>query len=234
MRTRKKYYLKTPGKILIAAAAILAVLFIFRRPLSAVKRFLFSGAEYSNADFGIADYISPNDRDGDGIDDQTDILNGARDYIATKPEYKSAYYEGGWPNDGYGVCTDVVARALLAAGYDLQALVDGDIKASPESYDSDCGDPNIDFRRVRNLLVYFKRHATELTADIDEIDQWQGGDIIIFEGHIGIISDKRNVNGVPYLIHHGGANGKGSRLRPGYEEDVLELRTDIVGHFRMG
>ena len=60
------------------------------------------------------------DRDGDGIDDQADILAGALAYVATEPQYKSKYYEGGYPDDGYGVCTDVVAQALLAAGYDLQ------------------------------------------------------------------------------------------------------------------
>ena len=34
-----------------------------------------------NEDFGIADFRSSVDRDGDGIDDQTDILQGARAYI---------------------------------------------------------------------------------------------------------------------------------------------------------
>ena len=44
--------------------------------------------KYTNKDFGIEDYISKTDKDGDGIDDQTDILENVRKYIATKPKYK--------------------------------------------------------------------------------------------------------------------------------------------------
>lgn len=48
-----------------------------------------------------------------GVDDQTDILNSTREYIATKPKYKSKYYNSGYSDDEYGVCTDVIAFALL-------------------------------------------------------------------------------------------------------------------------
>ena len=61
-------------------------------------------------------FHSETDQDKDGIDDQTDILKGALDYVATKPKYQSQYYNGGYPDDGYGVCTDVVAFAMKAAG----------------------------------------------------------------------------------------------------------------------
>lgn len=37
-------------------------------------------------------YISAVDADEDGIDDQTDILNGVKSYLDTKPKYKSKYY----------------------------------------------------------------------------------------------------------------------------------------------
>ncbi len=182
---------------------------------------------YSNSDFGIADYISTVDMDGDGIDDQTDILRNVREYIAKEPEYKSKYYATGYPDDGYGVCTDVVAQGLLHAGYDLMTLVNEDILAHPEQYDIEKPDQNIDFRRVRNLIVYFSNHATSLTTDISDIDEWQGGDIIVFKKHIGIVSDKRNKNGVPFIIHHA------NPYQVHYEEDILEHREDIVGHFRM-
>lgn len=183
--------------------------------------------KYTNADFGIETYVSAVDKDGDGIDDQTDILQNVRAYIATEPEYKSKYYAGGYPDDGYGVCTDVVAQGLLHAGYDLQKLVDEDIAAHPEMYDVDKADPNIDFRRVRNLLVYLKNHAESLTTDVAEISEWQGGDIIVFKKHIGIVSDKRNKNGVSFIIHHA------NPYQRHYEEDILENRDDIVGHFRI-
>ena len=74
------------------------------------------------------------DRDDDGVDDQSDILNGALAYVSTHPKYKSRYYKAGYPDDGYGVCTDVVAYALKNAGYDLQELVDADIREQPQDY----------------------------------------------------------------------------------------------------
>ena len=78
--------------------------------------------KYTNADFNIEAYKSNIDKDNDGIDDQTDILNNANSYIKTNPKYKSKYYNTGYPNDEYGVCTDVVAFALKDAGYDLKSV----------------------------------------------------------------------------------------------------------------
>ena len=83
--------------------------------------------KYSNSDFNINTYISSIDKDNDGIDDQTDILNSVREYIKTKPKYKSKYYSTGYPNDEYGVCSDIVAFGLKDAGYDLRELVNNDI-----------------------------------------------------------------------------------------------------------
>lgn len=88
-------------------------------------------------------------------------------------------------------------------------------------------DQNIDFRRVKNLRVYFSHSAISLTTDISAIEEWQGGDIVVFKNHIGIVSDRRNENGVPYVIHH---NDPWQRT---YEEDILEDREDIVGHYRV-
>ena len=82
----------------------------------------------------IPQFHSSVDRDDDGVDDQLDILNGALAYVSTHPKYKSRYYETGYPDDGYGVCTDVVAYALKNAGYDLQELVDADIREQPQDY----------------------------------------------------------------------------------------------------
>jgi hypothetical protein len=180
-----------------------------------------------NSDFQIATIVSSIDMDQDGIDDQTDILQGARNYISTNPVYKSKYYDTGYSNDKYGVCTDVVANAMLNAGYDLQQLVNADIISHPDDYDVEEPDINIDFRRVKNLKVYFKHTAISLTTDIYEIEEWQGGDIVIFENHIGIVSDKRNDNGIPFIIHHN------SPFQSSYEEDILEKRDDIVGHYRV-
>lgn len=183
--------------------------------------------KYTNKDFNIDTYISKIDKDNDGIDDQTDIINNTKIYIATKPKYKSKYYANGYPDDEYGVCTDVVAISLKNSGYDLMELVNNHIKENKELYDIETIDKNIDFRRVRNLDVYFKNNAISLTTDINKIEEWQGGDIIVFKKHIGIISDKRNKSGIPFVIHH--ANPYQIR----YEEDILEGRTDIIGHYRI-
>ena len=183
--------------------------------------------KYSNEYFNIQIYKSTNDQDNDGIDDQTDILQNVRTYIATNPKYKSKYYETGYPDDEYGVCTDVVAQGLLHAGYDLQELVDADINENPEMYDIEKQDKKIDFRRVRNLKVYFENHAISLTTDIHDIEEWQGGDIVVFEKHVGIVSDKRNKEGNPFVIHHA------NPMQKEYEEDILPYRNDIVGHYRV-
>lgn len=185
--------------------------------------------KYPGEHFGISPYSSRNDQDHDGVDDQTDILHSVRDYIATRPKYKSRYYTTGYPNDGYGVCTDVVAFGLLGAGYDLMELLYADVTENPERYPTvETPDKCIDFRRVRNLDVFFAHHALSLTTDIRQIDEWQGGDIVVFKGHIGIISDKRNRKGFPFVIHHAGP------YQLHYEEDILERREDIIGHYRMG
>ena len=166
--------------------------------------------KYSNSDFNITTYKSLHDEDDDGIDDQTDILNNVKAYVSSKPKYKSKYYGTGYPNDHFGVCSDVVAFGLKDAGYDIDII-----------------DKNIDFRRVQNLNIYFKYNAQSLTTDIHRIEEWRGGDIAIFENHIGIVSDHRNKNGVSFVIHHA------SPYQRYYEEDILEYRNDIVGHYRI-
>ena len=110
---------------------------------------------YGNEHFNIKTYTSSIDKDNDGIDDQTDILNNVREYIATNPKYKSKYYSSGYPDDEYGVCTDVVAWGLKGAGYDLMELVNEDIINNRNNYNIDTIDKNIDFRRVQNLKIYF-------------------------------------------------------------------------------
>ena len=154
---------------------------------------LLSHPKYTNDDFGIQTYKSINDQDHDGIDDQSDIVQNVRKYIETKPQYKSKYYQGGYPTDHYGVCSDVVAFGLLNT----------------------------------NLNVYFKRHALSLTLDIYDLDKWQGGDIVIFKKHIGIVSNYRNKKGITFVIHHAYPH------QLYYEEDILEKRNDIIGHYRI-
>lgn len=207
--------------IFIIIASIITVYFIFQTN----KR------TYTDNDFNIETIISSTDYDNDGIDDYSDILQGAKIEAEKKTKYKSAYYAGGYPPDTEGVCTDMVWRALKNAGYLLKDMVDEDIKNNVDEYPRVNGkpDPNIDFRRVPNLKVYFERNQISLTTDLSKIEEWQQGDIVVFgNSHIGIISDKRNKKGIPYLLHNAG-----QLLR---EEDVLKIYNKynpITGHYRM-
>ena len=214
----RKSAVRAVGMFLLAALAIL-ILCRYQYTSAVRPKDRFSGQ--------IPQLHSTADADGDGVDDQLDILNGALAYVSAHPKYKSHYYKTGYPDDGYGVCTDVIAYALKNAGYDLQTLVDADIREHPEEYGTAEPDANIDFRRVRNLKMFFSHTAAALTTDVSETEQWQGGDIVVFERHIGVVSDRRNKNGVPYVIHHNGP------WQTAYEQDILEKRTDIVGHYRI-
>ena len=188
---------------------------------------IYNPKTYSDSDFSIKTYKSSIDKDSDGINDQTDILNNALKYIGKKPKYKSKYYSTGYPNDNFGVCTDVIAYSLLNTGYDLMKLVNEDIKNNKELYNIKHTDINIDFRRVRNLNIYFKRNSINLSTNIYDIFEWQEGDIVIFKNHIGIVSNKRNKKGIPYIIHHS------SKFQRNYIEDILGKKYKVIGHYRI-
>jgi len=185
---------------------------------------------YLAEDFNIEVIRSNIDYDNDGIDDYPDILQGAIQEAQKHTKYLSKYYEGGYPTDDEGVCTDVIWRALKNAGYNLKDLVDNDIKENKELYtDIDIADSNIDFRRVRNLKVYFDNNSNIYTNNPYDIDKWMPGDIVIFgTTHIAIISDKRNKNGIPYIIHNAG--------QPNRNEDAFLYwykSKGITGHYRL-
>ena len=199
---------------------IAAVILIATAALLIIK--LIPSKSYTASELGLTELCSPLDADGDKIDDWHDIMLGARAYIETNPPYKSRYYEGGYPDDGYGVCTDVVWQGFAAAGYDLKSLVDSHIAENPELY-PDEADPNIDFRRVKNLSIFFEQTAQSLTIDTSYPEEWQPGDIVVYENHIAVCSDKRNRDGLPFIIHHGPLGAR--------EADELESK-DIIGHYR--
>ena len=187
---------------------------------------MFPQKYYLAKDFGIETIKSEVDFNKNGTDDYTDIVLGARKDAENHPVYNGKYYDEGYPPDNIGVCTDVIWRAFKNAGYSLRDMIDNDIKRRPEEYKNiKTRDKNIDFRRVVNLEIFFDEYALTLTSDISEIEEWQPGDIVIFNNgkHIGIVSDKRNANGEPYIIHNGG--------QPNREEDYLK-RGNVYKHYR--
>lgn len=180
---------------------------------------------YKASDFGIKTIYSKTDFDNDKIDDYSDFVLGARKDANNHPTYVSEYYGDSYPPDNEGTCTDTIWRAFKNAGYSLRDMVNNDIKNNKRDYPSiEYIDINIDFRRVNNLEIFFSKYALNLTLNYKEIDKWQPGDIVIFENkHIGIISDRRNADGIPYVIHNGG--------QPVREEDFL-TKMEITGHYR--
>lgn len=185
------------------------------------------GKYYTAEDFGIQTIHSSVDFNNNGIDDYTDILLGARADAKNRPRYDGAYHAGGYPPDNIGVCTDVVWRAFKNAGYSLKDMVDADIEENIDLYPRVDGkrDSNIDFRRVPNLMVFFERKAISLPLDTNDIGDWQPGDIVTFNNnHIAIVSDRRNSDGVPLIIHNAGQRNR--------EDDRLRSWGGISGHFR--
>lgn len=214
-------------KRLLKAAGILLIFFVLMcAVLMADYLNLVPEKYYTAEELGIATARSTVDFNDNGRDDYTDLMLGARKDVQNRPKYDPSYYEDAYPPDNRGVCTDVVWRAFRNAGYSLKDMLDADVAAYPELYPRIAGkpDPNIDFRRVPNLKVFFNRYAVSLTLDADRVEEWQPGDIVTYgTAHIAVVSDRRNKFGVPYIIHNGG--------QPVYEEDAL-TREEISGHYR--
>jgi uncharacterized protein YijF (DUF1287 family) len=159
---------------------------------------------------------SPGDRDGDHLPDPLDILIGAKKTAIQAGAYgggylRLAYPMGDVPRD-LGVCTDVVIRALRNAGVDLQAELQRDIRRHRAAYPmvKGRGDPNIDHRRVKTLLPWFRRHADARAAALDDPkDPLRPGDIVFMDtfpswagpDHIGILSDVLGPSGRPLVIN---------------------------------
>ena len=222
MMVRKKRRWLLPlivGLFLLLLTAVLLVLSHWN---------LLPTKSYTAEDFDIETAVSPVDFNGNGVDDYRDLLLGARQDAENHPVYDGRYYNEAYPPDDIGVCTDVVWRAFRNAGYCLRDMVDLDIALRPEAYPHITHrDDHIDFRRVRNLRIFFETYAICLTTDPSQIDQWQPGDIVVFgdNQHIGIVSDRRTRDGTVYIIHNG--------EQPNREEDYLSrTNLEILGHYR--
>ena len=165
------------------------------------------------------------------------IVRAARSQIGKTTSYDPSYvglsYPGGDVPLEKGVCTDVVVRALRGAvNLDLQKLVHEDMKIEFYAYPNIWGlkkpDANIDHRRVPNLKTYFKRRGFSLPVTRRPEDYLAGDLVTCTVGrnlaHIMIVSDKKTVGGVPFVIHNIGSGTK--------EEDRL-FEFPITGHYRV-
>ena len=82
VRTKKKIVIVL--ELIFVVLLCIALLILFRYQNTSAKRL---PNRYAG---NIAQVHSAIDYDGDGLDDQTDILQGALDYIATQPKYKGS------------------------------------------------------------------------------------------------------------------------------------------------
>ena len=134
-----------------------------------------------------------------------------------------------------GVCTDVVVRALRTArALDLQKLVHEDLKANWDAYPHQRRwnlakpDPNIDHRRVPNLMTWFRRAGSGRKPSRDAA-AYLPGDIVAWDLgrgilHIGIVSEPPDRRRRALVVHNIGAGAR--------EEDIL-FRYTIIGQYRL-
>lgn len=154
--------------------------------------------------------------------------------VTYDPSYHRIPYPGGDVPPDRGVCTDVVIRAYRKVGIDLQKEVHEDMRMNfseyPRNWDLSHPDPNIDHRRVPNLMVFFQRKGTVLPIT-DDPSHYKAGDIVCWNlggavTHIGLVIERRSEDGLRPLIVHNIGSGQ-------VIEDVLFSYT-IIGHFRYG
>ena len=187
---------------------------------------------YNISDFGFIKEKSKTDYNNNDIDDYTEFLNAEKQFTKWNPKNISKYYDNAYPEiEKEGVSADLIWYALKTAGYDLRKMVDKDIEKTEKknTYNVETRDPNIDFRRVQNLDTFFYRNSKILSTDIYEIGTFMPGDIIILDNNelIGMVSDKYNQNGVPYIIINRGEN------QTQKEEDYLEKsERKVTSHYR--
>jgi len=165
------------------------------------------------------------------------LVNAARHQVGRTLVYDSSYcrlsYPGGDVPISRGVCTDVVIRAFRQAlEMDLQRLVHEDMSRHFSKYPAIWGlrspDSNIDHRRVPNLRTYFERQGWSLPVS-DRASDYLPGDIVTcivppHRPHIMVVSDKRALTGLPYVIHNIGAGAR--------EENRL-FEFQLTGHYRV-
>ena len=149
------------------------------------------------------------------------------------PNYVALKYPNGDVHPKTGVCTDVVIRAYRKVGVDLQKEVHEDLKSNFSLYPNlkkwglKKPDTNIDHRRVPNLEVFFERKGEKLPVTQNATD-YKAGEIVtwMINGklpHIGIITNKKSIDGNPLIVHNVGG---GQVL-----EDCL-FNYEIVGHYK--
>jgi len=131
------------------------------------------------------------------------------------PAYVALKYPGGDVPIERGVCADVVVRALRHAGVDLQQAIHEDMKAHFDAYPNHWRlkkpDPNIDHRRVPNIVTYYTRQKKSLSLPV-KTGNVRVGDLIAWElpdgrPHIGVVTSTEDRDNI-LLVHNIGAGAR--------------------------
>lgn len=150
------------------------------------------------------------------------------------PAYVRISYPGGDVPADTGVCTDEIIRFYRSVGVDLQKEVHEDMVRNFDLYPRrwrwvlSRPDPNIDHRRVPNLMVFFARKGESLPLS-GRADDYAPGDLVTWDlgggvPHVGVIVDQKSAKSGRYMIVHN--IGQGPRM-----EDII-FNWKVTGHYR--
>lgn len=164
-----------------------------------------------------------------------EIARQALNRVGTKVIFDTSYvplaYPGGDVPQDRGAAADEIIRIYRKVGIDLQREINEDKRAHFREYPflwfQFRVDPNIDHRRIPNLMVFFKRRGRALPISRSvgdylpgEIVAWDLGDDTL---DIGVVVNRYGAGGIPLVVHNKSA---GPQL-----EDVL-FKGKMIGHFR--
>ena len=153
---------------------------------------------YKASDFNIKTVYSKVDYNKNGIDDYSDFLLGAK-----KIKGKNSSYE------------ELMIKVFQYAGYNLDKMVD--------NYFKDSKDLKYKMDRISLYKSFINDNATKISINFKKKEEFQPGDFIFLSEGIGLLSDKRDKNGLNYIIVI--ENGKVVE-----KEGLKEL--DVSGHYR--
>jgi uncharacterized protein len=133
-----------------------------------------------------------------------------------------------------GVCADEIIRSYRSVGVNLQKEVHDDMVRNFDLYPRNWRwllsppGPNIDHRRVPNLMVFFARKGVSLPLS-GLANDYTPGDLVTWDlgggvPHICVVVDQKSAQGGRYLIVHN--IGQGPRLA-----DSL-FNWKVIAHYR--
>ena len=177
---------------------VFIIIFFCIMVLFLLNHFVIVKEYYKASDFKIKTIYSNIDFNKNGIDDYSDFLLGAKKVIN-----KNEVYE------------NFIVKVFKYAGYDLDKMVE----RYYEDYNLDIGKKD----RISMYKSFINSNALKVDVDFDKIELFQPGDFVFLQDGIGVLSDKRNKDGISFIVMIN--DGKV------VEEDCLE-DLKISGHYR--